>query len=185
MKKIVLGVGGSSGAVYASRLIDKLISSGQCEISVVMSNNAMLNWKLELGSDLQEQAHLKLYDNKNFFAPFASGSAKFDAMVVCPSSMGLLGRVANGISDDLLTRAADVMLKERRKLIFVPRETPFNLIHLRNMTQLTEAGAIICPAVPSFYSKPATITELIDTVVDRIVDLLSIDNQTYRWGDGN
>ncbi len=183
MKKIVLGIGGSSGALYASRLIDKLSASGQCEIAVVMSANATVNWQLEMGSQPLEKPGLKIYDNKNFFAPFASGSARYDAMVVCPCSMGLLARVANGISDDLLTRAADVMLKERRKLILVPRETPFNLIHLRNMTQLTEAGAVICPAIPSFYSKPATIEEAVDTVVDRIIDLLGIEMQTYRWGD--
>lgn len=120
---------------------------------------------------------------RKIFAPFASGSSRFEAMVICPCSMGLLGRIANGISDDLITRAADVMLKERRKLIVVPRETPFNLIHLRNMTQLTEAGAIVCPAVPSFYSKPQTIEQLVDTVVDRIIDLIGLDVVTYRWGN--
>ena len=181
MKKIVIGIGGSSGAVYAKRLLDKLSHQNNLELAVVMSSNARINWQLELG-DLDLNIYpVKVYDSKDFFAPFASGSARFEAMVICPCSMGLLGRIAHGISDDLITRAADVMLKERRKLIVVPRETPFNLIHLRNMTQLTEAGAIICPAVPSFYSKPDTIEQLVDTVVDRVIDLIGVEVDTYRW----
>lgn len=183
MKKIVVGIGGSSGAIYAKRLLEKLALQKDLELAVVMSANARINWQLELG-DLNLEAYpANIYDAKDFFAPFASGSSRFEAMVICPCSMGLLGRIANGISDDLITRAADVMLKERRKLIVVPRETPFNLIHLRNMTQLTEAGAIICPAVPSFYSKPQTIEQLVDTVVDRIIDLIGLDVVTYRWGN--
>lgn len=183
MKKIVVGIGGSSGAIYAKRLLDKLALQKDLELAVVMSTNARINWQLELG-DLNLEAYpANIYDAKDFFAPFASGSSRFEAMVICPCSMGLLGRIANGISDDLITRTADVMLKERRKLIVVPRETPFNLIHLRNMTHLTEAGAIICPAVPSFYSKPHTIEQLVDTVVDRIIDLIGLDVVTYRWGN--
>lgn len=183
MRKIVLAIGGSSGAVYAKRLIEKLTIHEEVDLAVVMSANAVLNWELELGPFTPEDFRIKLYEPKNFFAPFASGSAKYEAMMVCPCSMGLLGRIANGVSDDLITRAADVMLKERRKLIVVPRETPFNLIHLRNMTQVTEAGAIVCPAIPSFYSQPGNVTELVDTVVDRIIDLLDIDHESYRWGN--
>lgn len=132
----------------------------------------------------KSKALFKVYDNGDFFAPFASGSSKYDTMIICPASMGMLGRIANGISDDLISRAADVMLKERRKLILVPRETPYNLIHINNMKLLTEAGAIILPATPSFYSKPATIKELVMTVVDRILDHAGFDVDTHRWGEG-
>lgn len=180
---MVLGIGGSSGAIYAKLLMDKLSTYNNLDLAVVMSDNALINWKLELGEMNKENYPFEFYGQKNFFAPFASGSAKIEAMVICPCSMGLLARVSNGISDSLMTRAADVMLKERRKLILVPRETPYNLIHLQNMTRLTEAGAIICPATPSFYSKPKNIDELCMTVVDRVVDLLQLDNKTYRWGE--
>ena len=180
-KKIVLAIGGSSGSVYANRLIQKL-SKLEADVDIVMSDNAKVNWELELGAFDPKTIPFKIYANNNYFAPFASGSAKYDAMILCPSSMGLIGRIANGISNDLITRAADVMLKERRKLIIVPRETPYNLIHLRNMTQLTEAGAVICPATPSFYSQPSTINEIIDTVVDRVLDLAGLDHKSYRWG---
>ena len=122
-------------------------------------------------------------ENNDFFAPSASGSALIDAMVICPCSMGLLGRMAHGLSEDLITRSADVMLKERRKLIIVPRETPYNLIHLRNMTSLTEAGAIICPASPSFYSKPQTLEAAAQTVVDRVIDLIGLNHTSFRWGN--
>ena len=115
-------------------------------------------------------------------APFASGSARYDTMIVCPCSMGLLARIAHGFSADLTTRAADVILKERRKLIVVPREAPFNLIHLNNMKIITEAGGIICPATPSYYSKPQTIEELAATVVDRVLDLAGFDLKSFRWG---
>ena len=116
-------------------------------------------------------------------APFASGSAKFDTMIVCPCSMGLLGRVAAGISNDLTTRAADVIIKERRRLILVIRETPYSLIHIQNMKTVTEAGGIICPATPSFYSKPSTFEALAATVVDRVLDLTGLDHPAYRWGE--
>ncbi len=116
-------------------------------------------------------------------APFASGSARFDTMIICPCSMGTLGRIAGGISNDLTTRAADVVLKERRKLILVVRETPYNLIHINNMKLVTEAGGIICPATPSFYSKPSSFEQLAATVVDRVIDLCGLENTTYRWGE--
>lgn len=148
-----------------------------------MSDNAVVNWEIEIGAFNRNEWPFDFYNKNDFNAPFASGSAKYESMIICPCSMGLLGRIANGISDDLTSRAADVMLKERRKLIIVPRETPYNLVHLRNMTMLTEAGAIICPATPSFYSKPQTLEQIVDTVVDRILDLAGIENQTYRWGD--
>lgn len=182
MRKIVLGIAGSSGAVYAQRLIHKLADL-PCEVAIVMSKNAEVNWNLEIGPFDKSTIPFKIYDQKDFFAPFASGSAKYDTMIVCPASMGVISRMATGHSNDLMSRAADVILKERRKLILVPRETPYNLIHLRNMTSLTESGAIICPATPSFYSKPTTLTEIIDTVVDRVIDLAGLDSGGYRWGE--
>lgn len=183
-RKIVLGIGGSSGSVYARRLMTKLVKMDVgLTVGVVMSDNAVANWEIELGEFNRGEWPFAFYHKSDFNAPFASGSARYDTMIICPCSMGLLGRIAQGTSGDLMTRAADVILKERRKLIIVPRETPYNLIHLRNMTALTEAGAIICPATPSFYSRPETIDALIDTVVDRILDLAGLDIQSYRWGE--
>ena len=185
-RKIVLGIGGSSGSIYAMRLLTKLSNfDNDITVGVVMSDNAIANWEIELGSFDQTEWPFTFYQKSDFSAPFASGSARYDTMILCPCSMGLIGRIAQGISTDLMTRAADVILKERRRLILVPRETPYNLIHLRNMTALTEAGAIICPATPSFYSKPETIVDVVDTVVDRILDLAGLDIKSYRWGEKN
>ncbi|HMW26105.1 MAG TPA: UbiX family flavin prenyltransferase, partial [Ferruginibacter sp.] len=125
---------------------------------------------------------LRVYETTDFNAPFASGSGQYDTMIIVPCSMGTLGRIASGISNDLISRAADVILKERRKLICVVRETPYSLIHIRNMETVTLAGGIICPATPSFYSQPATIEEAAATVVDRVLDLAGIPVKTYRWG---
>jgi 4-hydroxy-3-polyprenylbenzoate decarboxylase len=185
MKKIVVSVSGSSGSIYAKILFDKLaLLKDQYEkVAVVMSDNAKFNWKYELENEDYNNYPFDFYDKKDFMAPFASGSAKYDTMIVCPCSMGMLGRIASGISDDLATRAADVILKERRKLILLVRDAPFNLIHINNMKTLTEAGAIICPASPSFYSKPKTIEELAATVVDRLIDLAGFDQNTYRWSE--
>jgi 4-hydroxy-3-polyprenylbenzoate decarboxylase len=185
-RKIVVAIGGSSGSIYAKCLLDRLASmSDQWEkVGVVMTFNGKYNWELELGPFSEEAYPFDFYDNKDFHAPFASGSARYDTMFICPSSMGLLGRINAGISQDLITRAADVILKERRKLILVPRETPLSLIHLRNMTSLTEAGAIICPAIPSFYSGAMTKEEIALTVVDRVLDLAGLTPpKTYRWGE--
>jgi len=182
-KKIVLAIGGSSGSVYAQRLMTKLKAFDDLQIGVVMTENARLNWEIEIGKFSEQDWPFKFYAKNDFFAPFASGSARYETMVVCPCSMGLLARIALGISDDLITRAADVILKERRRLIIVPREAPLSLIHLKNMTSLTEAGAIICPATPSFYSNPSTITEVVDTVTTRIIDLMHLQQDTYRWGE--
>ncbi len=184
MKKIVLGIGGSSGSIYARLLLERLsqIPDQVADCAIVMSENAHVNWRIEQeDKEVSSYGHT-LYEKYNFSAPFASGSARYDTMIICPCSMGLLGRIANGISDDLMTRAADVMLKERRKLILVPRETPYNLIHIENMRQITLAGGIVCPATPSFYSKPSTIDELAMTVVDRVLDLAGFGIDTYRWG---
>ncbi|MEL6968931.1 MAG: UbiX family flavin prenyltransferase [Bacteroidota bacterium] len=184
--KVVVAVGGSSGSIYAKVLFDRLMQvQDQWEkVGVVMSDNARYNWELELGDKSYENYDaFDFYAKKDFMAPFASGSAKYGSMLVCPCSMGLMARIAQGISNDLVTRAADVILKERRRLILVPRDTPYNLIHLRNMTQLTEAGAVICPATPSFYSNPKTFEELALTVVDRVMDLAGFNLDSYRWGE--
>ena len=148
-----------------------------------MSSNARINWELEMGPFKKDDYPFDFYGKSDFMAPFASGSALYESMVICPCSMGLIGRISSGLSNDLMTRAADVMLKERRKLILVPRETPYNLIHLENMTTITRAGGIIVPATPSFYSQPKNIDELCMTVVNRIVDLLGLSQSTYRWGE--
>ena len=185
MKKIIIGISGSSGSTYASVLLQKLIPLHDqwSAVGIVMSKNAMINWKIELGSDFIVPTGMNLYASDDFNAPFASGSARYNTMIICPCSMGNLARIAPGISNDLMTRAADVVLKERRKLILVPRETPLSLIHLRNMVTVTEAGGIILPAIPSFYSQPARIEDLINTVVDRILDLAGFEIATKRWGD--
>ena len=186
-KKIVVAVTGSSGSIYAKLLLDRLAAlRGQWSaVGVVFSDNARFNWQLELGSAFDAAAYpmFDFYEKKDFMAPFASGSARFGAMIVCPCSMGTLGRIASGVSDDLVTRAADVILKERRRLILVPRDTPLSLIHLKNMVSLTEAGAIIAPACPSFYSKPETIEAVAATVVERVLDLAGLENDGYRWGE--
>ncbi|MBK8145138.1 MAG: UbiX family flavin prenyltransferase [Bacteroidetes bacterium] len=183
MKKIAIGITGASGAIYAKVLLDKLQTLPEIEVALVMSQNAKEVWKYELGNQDYRQLPLKVYDIMDYFAPFASGSSSYEAFVICPCSMGTLGRIANGISDNLISRAADVMLKERRKLICVVRDTPYNLVHIENMKRATEAGAIICPASPSFYSLPKTFEELAATVVDRVISLLGIDIQTFRWSE--
>jgi 4-hydroxy-3-polyprenylbenzoate decarboxylase len=185
MKKIVVAVTGASGSIYAKVLFDQLIKlQNQIDkVGVVMSDNAKDVWKYELQNDDYKNYPFDFYQKNDFFAPFASGSAKFDTMVVVPCSMGTLGRIAAGTSDDLICRAADVILKERRRLILVARDTPLNLIHIRNMQTVTEAGGIICPAVPSFYSLPKTIEDVALTVVNRVVDLIGLDHQSYRWSE--
>lgn len=185
-KKIVVAVAGSSGALYAKVLFDRLASLREqwAAVGVVMSDNALINWELEVGKPDFSPYPFDFYHKNDFNAPFASGSARYDTMLVCPCSMGMLARIATGISNDLITRAADVVLKERRRLILVTRETPLSLIHLRNMVTVTEAGAVVCPAVPSFYSQPKTLEEAAATVVDRALDLAGFDLQTHRWGGG-
>ena len=185
MKKIVVGVGGASGAIYAKVLFDRLVSlRDQWEaVGVVMSDNARFNWELELGSASYGDYPFRFYESNDFRAPFASGSAKYGEMIVCPCSMGLLARIAHGVSTDLITRAADVILKERRRLILVPRDTPYSLIHLNNMRLIAEAGGIICPACPSFYSKPDDFEALAATVVDRVLDLAGLEVDAFRWGE--
>lgn len=182
--KIVIAITGASGAVYAKVLLDKLVLAKDQyeEVSIVMSNNAKEIWKSELGNEDYNHYPFRYFDKHDFSAPFASGSARYNVMIVAPCSMGTLGRIASGVSDDLVTRAADVILKERRKLILMVRDTPYSLIHIKNMETVTLAGGIICPATPSFYSNPKTIEELAATVVDRALDLAGIDVKTFRWG---
>ena len=183
--KIVVAITGASGAIYAKVLLDKLVAlNNQWQsLGVVMSNNAKEVWQTELGNDNYKNYPVTFYEKNDFSAPFASGSAQYNIMIIVPCSMGTLGRIASGISDDLITRAADVVLKERRKLILVARETPYNLIHIKNMETITLAGGIICPATPSFYSLPKTFEDLAATVVDRILQLSNIDVKMYKWGE--
>jgi len=183
--KIVIAVTGASGSIYAKLLLDKLkkLESQIQEIGIVFSKNAEEIWEYELGDKSYSTYSFKKYSTNDFYAPFASGSAQFDTMIICPCSMGTMGRIANGTSDDLITRAADVMLKERKKLILVPREIPYSLIHINNMKLITEAGGIICPASPSFYNKPTTIEEAVNSVVNRILDLAEFEIESKRWGD--
>jgi len=185
--KIIVAVTGASGAIYAKVLFDKLVQlEKQIEsIGVIMSDNAKFVWEQELGNTSYTDYPFTFYQKMDFMAPFASGSANFGTMIVCPSSMGTMGRIASGISNDLTTRAADVILKERRKLIIVARETPLSLIHINNMKIITEAGGIICPATPSFYSKPQTFEELAATVIDRVITLAGLENISYSWGLNN
>ncbi|WP_246141836.1 UbiX family flavin prenyltransferase [Phaeodactylibacter luteus] len=183
--KIAIGIGGSSGSIYAKVLLDRLAQlQDQLEaVGIVMSDNAKFNWEYELGDKSYENYPFTFYDKKDFMAPFASGSARYGTVVICPCSMGLLGRVATGVSTDLITRAADVALKERRRLILVPRDTPYSLVHINNMKTVTEAGGIICPASPSFYSRPQTLEEMAATVTDRVLDLAGLELHSYRWGE--
>ncbi|MBU6262825.1 MAG: UbiX family flavin prenyltransferase [Bacteroidetes bacterium] len=183
--KIVIAITGASGSIYAKLLLDKLqgLHSQVAKVGIVMSKNAKEVWETELGNTDFNKYPFNYYEKFDFNAPFASGSAGYNTMIVAPCSMGTLGRIASGISDDLITRAADVVLKERRKLILMVRETPYNLIHIKNMETVTLAGGIICPATPSFYSRPTTIEQAAATVVDRVIDLAGLKQDSYRWGE--
>jgi len=183
--KIIISVSGASGAIYAKVLFDKLVQlKDQIEIvGVLMSDNAKYVWETELDNSNYNNYPFTFYDKMDFMAPFASGSANYGIMIICPCSMGTMGRIASGTSNDLTTRAADVILKERRKLIIVARETPLNLIHINNMKTITESGGIVCPATPSFYSKPQTFEELAATVIDRVIMLSGLENKSYSWGE--
>lgn len=185
--KIIVAITGASGSIYAKVLLDKLASlSSQIDaVGIVMSDNAKEVWKHELGNEDYKKYPFTFYDKTNFYAPFASGSTKYNTMIICPCSMGTLGRIAHGISNDLTTRAADVILKERRKLILITRDAPLSLIHINNMQLITQAGGIICPASPSFYSLPKSFEELAATIVDRVLDLAGLDIQSYRWAENN
>ena len=178
--KLVLAATGASGAIYLQRLLDR-ISPLEHEIHLVLSEHAREVVREEIG-ELRVPEGVTQHGDRSMFVPFVSGSAKFDAMVIAPCSMGTLGRIAAGTSDNAILRAADVFLKERRKLILVPREMPWSLIHARNVVAVTEAGALVMPACPSFYSKPQTVEQVADTVVSRILDQLGAENKgAFRW----
>ncbi len=178
--KLVVAATGASGAIYTQRLLDNVHDH---EVHFISTRHADEVQALELPGGLKTPAGVKAYkEDGSMLASFVSGSAQFDAMVIIPASMGTVGRIANGVSDTTIARAADVFLKERRKLILVPREAPYNLIHLRNMAALTEAGATIIPASPSFYGGPQTITDLADTIVARVLDHLGVPHRlAKRW----
>jgi len=202
-RKIIVAITGASGAIYAVKLLERLrglpaagalqgdLPAGQAqyqtqppaEVAIILTGNAEEIMLYETGAGYTPSGTEKLWNNKDFNAPFASGSSSYDTMIICPASMGMVGRIAHGVSDDLITRAADVIMKERRRLILVPRETPYSLIHINNMKLLTEAGAIICPATPSFYSRPQTIDEVVMTVIDRVLTLAGFSIDTFRWNE--
>ena len=181
--KIIVAITGASGSIYAKVLLDQLVVlKDQIDaVGIVMSKNAKDVWEFELGNDSYKDYPFKYYEKNDFMAPFASGSAQYKTMIVAPCSMGTLARIATGVSNDLITRAADVILKERRKLILINRDTPLNLIHINNMKTITEAGGIIMPASPSFYSKPNNFEELAATVINRVIDLADLKKVSYRW----
>ena len=184
-QKVIIGVTGASGTIYGKLLIEKLhvLKDQVEECGIIFSENAKAVWDYELGILDPGTIPFTVYEPDDFFAPMASGSAGFDAMIICPCTMGTMGRIASGVSNDLLTRSADVILKERKKLILVTREMPLNLIHINNMKLLTEAGAIICPASPSFYSRPGNIEDLVMTVIDRVLILAGFEVNSFHWGE--
>jgi len=193
-KEILIGVTGASGAIYAKFLIEYLVNCS-LDVNLILSKNSIDVINIELGTDIQKDdvqikkflncntKKIKLYREDDFLSPYASGSHRFDAMVIVPCSMGTISAIANGFAHNLITRAADICLKEKIKLIVVPRETPFSSIHLENMLKLSRCGAIILPAVPGFYNKPREVSDLVKFVVSRILDHLEIENDLVkRWG---
>ena len=180
--KFVIAATGASGSLYLQRLLDQIDAIAH-EVHLVMSGHAKQVAKQELGSFKIPKGIAQHGDN-DMNVPFVSGSSRFDAMVIVPCSMATIGRIASGSSDTAVLRAADVFLKERRKLVLVPRETPWNLIHARNIVTLLEAGAVVLPAIPSFYSRPSSLVDLVDTVVWRILDQIDLpSSRTYRWAE--
>ena len=197
MNNIVVGITGASGSIYGLRLIEELLRAEK-QVTVLLTNAGRQVTEFETGLVLAEEPQqcleqlkeyfkadsgLECYALNNFFAPVASGSSAPDAVVICPCSMGTLGRIAAGLSDNLFERVADVALKEQKKLLLVPRETPFNQIHLENLLRLSKVGAQILPAMPGFYQQPATVADLVDFVVGKILDSLEVKHQLFsRWG---
>ncbi len=185
MKKIVIAITGASGMTYANQLLEILKTEGLqkqiSELAIIVSENVERIWKSEIFNNNISDFGFKIYKNNNFYVPFASGSSAYDVMIIIPCSMGTMGRISNGISDSLISRTADVMLKERKKLILVSREMPLSLIHINNMKTITEAGGIICPASPNFYNNPQNIIEIINTVVERVLDLANLKHSAKRW----
>ncbi len=185
MNKIIVAITGASGSIYSQLLLNKLylIKDQWSQLGIVITDNAKIVWQTELENEAYKNYDAIYYSKNNFMAPFASGSGDYNIMIIVPCSMGTLGRIASGTSGDLITRAADVILKERRRLICVVRDTPYNLIHIRNMETITMAGGVICPATPSFYSKPKSLEDAALTVVDRVLDLAGLKLDTFRWGN--
>ncbi|MCF6366652.1 MAG: UbiX family flavin prenyltransferase [Bacteroidales bacterium] len=184
-KKIVVAITGASGMIYAQRLLHKLCSEEikpqLSEVALVFSDNVKDIWDNEINTEKLSDFNFPVLENNNFYVPFASGSSAFDVMIIIPCSMGTLGRIAAGTSENLIGRTADVMFKERKKTILVTREMPLSIIHINNMKTVTEAGGIICPASPTFYNQPANISELTDTVVERVLDLAGFKQKAKRW----
>ena len=183
--KLVVGISGATGAPYAKRFLDFLAEHGPAHgvtADLVFSSTGKHVWMQEIGKE--PRYPFKVYKNQDFTAPFASGSSQYDAMVIIPCSSGALARIAHGISVDLIGRAGDVMLKERKKLLLVLRETPISLVHARAITQVIEAGAMVMPASPSFYSRPKDLDALVDTVVARVLDRLGLPNDLMKRWEG-
>ncbi len=189
MSKYIVGITGASGSVYGVRLIEELLNRGN-EVLIIITDSGkkVLKYEMDYTVEIltrhleQFESNIKIQDINNLFSATASGSFKTEGMIIMPCSMATLGEIANGMSKNLLGRSADVCLKERRKLIIVPRETPLNTIHLKNMVSLSEAGAIILPAMPGFYHRPETIEDMIDFVVGKVMDCLGIENNLFkRW----
>ena len=183
--KVVVGIGGASGSPYAKRLLDFLAREGPAagvSVDLVFTTTGRQIWSHEIGS--APDYPFRTWKNQDLTAPFASGSSQYDAMCVVPCSAAGLARIAYGVSTDLVGRAADVMLKERKRLVLVLRETPISLVHARAITQVVEAGAFVMPASPSFYSRPRTVDEMVDTVVARVLDRMGIPNELMRRWDG-
>jgi 4-hydroxy-3-polyprenylbenzoate decarboxylase len=186
-----VGITGASGSIYAVRLVEELLKYGH-EVHLVITDNGRKVMAYETGLDggqiLQKTGGISrrsgIYDNSDLFAPIASGSFKTDGMVVIPCSMATLGEIASGSSKNLLGRAADVCIKEKRKLVLVPRETPLSSLHLRNMLTLSEAGVLIFPAMPAFYHRPSSVGEMVDFIVGRVLDSLGVKNELYKEWDG-
>src|SRR6478609_4377884 len=180
--KLVIAATGASGTIYLQRLLAQIDCAAH-EVHLVMSTPAKQVAKHEL-DDFKTPSNVSQHAENDMNVPFVSGSARFDAMVIVPCSMATLGRIASGTSDSALLRAADVFLKERRKLVLVPRETPWSLIHARNVVTLLEAGAVVLPAIPSFYSRPQSVADVVDTVVWRVLDQIGLPNpRAFRWKD--
>lgn len=181
--KMLVGVTGASGAIYAKALINKINAHPELvqRCDIIFSDQARKVWKYELNASDFEQLPNKIWPNSTFFAPFASGSSDFDVLIVCPCTMGSMAKIASGLANDLISRAADVMLKERRKLILVTRETPLSLVHINNMKTITEAGGIILPSNPSFYNRPKSIDELVDGLINKILTNAGLISFKKNW----
>ena len=181
--KIIVAITGASGAIYARQVLEVLVAHPDVErVALILSDHAEDVMRAE-GVELPTSERIERYDNSDMWASVASGSARWDAMIIIPASMGTVGRIASGISRTLIERAADVMLKERRRVVVVVRESPYSLIHLRNMTTLTEAGAIVLPASPSFYFNPTTIEELCLTTSLRALEMAGLEVGHKHWGE--